>query len=355
MRNNTKLSGHGGAIVGIATLMTLAGCGVTTTTTTVRDVGQQAVFSEGPRSPHLRGPELHQGGVLAGANYHISVGPEADGLRAEDNATSGDVIATHSFDVRMVRSIEVDGRAPHDPGVEVGVNLGLTHPNLGAPMAEGVSLSELDDLHYRAGVGVRAPVFFSANHSLGLLVEVDLAFQPYHAEVVRQTDQDINIISQIWLPIGHGGVIETETNLTREDLDVDTLRDLAFVARVRPGLYGAYYPGGRQSGALSVTYGASLQNIATARGVVTQSYECTRTELLSESDPEAQARQCRDKKGEAFPVLKNVWAGSGFAGLHWRTGDLVLSGVVQSHWLFNSDRGYAAPLSGDIEVAWVFD
>jgi hypothetical protein len=260
------------------------------------------------------------------------------------------VVATHSWDLRFSRALH-EGDTPGEPVWEFGVNIGLTHPSLATAQAENVQISRFEDVYFRGGIGVRGPFHSSGNFSVGMVIEGDFAALPYSVDVIRNTEETIESVTSIWIPLGHhsGSIDITEsTTHTAEDASHETGH--AFFPTLRGGLYGAY----AFQGPFSLTLGAVLQNTPTTRGVVLQEYSCEYGELLFIEIPEDVAQACRDDKGEDFPVFDHALAGTLHGGVHLALDSLVVSLRVQSHLIFSDEEAYAPPISGDLELSWRF-
>jgi hypothetical protein len=242
-------------------------------------------------------------------------------------------------------------RNPGDPVWEFGVNFGLTHPQLGVAQAEQVQISKFDDVYFRGGLGFRGPFFHKNGFSLGLVLEGDFSALPYSVDVVRNTKESIETVSVLWIPLGwHSGVGTVENKTEHSSEDVQHLTGHAFFPTFRGGLYGSYY----FNRYMALTFGMALQNTPLIEGVVLQKYTCVYESDLFKQVPKDVAAQCRADKGKDFPIIKHALAGTLYGGLSVMFEHLVVSLRLQSHLAFANGAAYAAPISGDMEVAFVF-
>ena len=324
----------------------LTACSATHATVEIKDIARQAVLYEPARAPHLKGPELRVGQSLLAGNYHLSLSPNADGLRAGSERAPGGVAATHSWDLRFSTALGGESKKTAQPVWEFGVNLGLTHPELGNAQAASVQIARFEDIYVRAGLGFRGPIYHNQGFSLGIVLEGDFAALPYSVDVVRNTQQSITKIQANWF--SHDVTLSGSESSV---VDTQHLTGHTFFPTFRGGLYGAYYFNDR----FSVTFGATLQNTPAVSGLAQQEYTCKYEQVgLAGSIPDDVAAACRHDYGESFPLIEHALAGSLHGGVHVIFDPLVLTLRLESHLAFVDDNAYAAPISGDLELAWLF-
>jgi hypothetical protein len=221
----------------------------------------------------------------------------------------------------------------------------MTYPDLADPQALNVQLSRFDDTYFRGGVGFRGPFYHENGFSLGIVIEGDLAALPYSVDVVRNTELTLRDSGFVFQGRRFFGSTE---ELSSEEVAHETGH--AFFPILRGGFYGAYYFDDR----FSITLGMLYQNTPAVPGVAFQAYECRYKSDLVNRIPDDVAAQCREDKGEDFPIVHHAYMGTLYGGVHATLEPMVLTLRVQSHRTLHGDDAYAPPVSGDAELSWRF-
>ena len=97
-----------------------------------------------------------------------------------------------------------------------------------------------------------------------------------------------------------------------------------------------------------------MQNTPAIKGIATQTYSCTDVSTFTTPTGEELEAECREEKGENFPMIDHALAGTLYGGAHVIFEHLVLTLRAQSNLVFGSKVAYASPISGDIELTYRF-
>ena len=94
----------------------------------------------------------------------------------------------------------------------------------------------------------------------------------------------------------------------------------------------------------------SPADIPAVTGLETVAYTCEDTGTILGADS---AEDCR-KKHDDFPLIETAMSGTAYGGVHVAFNRLMLSFRLQSQLVFDNANAYAAPISGDLELAYRF-